>query len=50
MGTHVNVMYLPYRLNAVIYFEENGKVCCGRVEAINYRETLRPENEVIGGK
>lgn len=37
--------YLPCRLNDVIYFEEGGKVCCGRVEAINYRETLRPENE-----
>lgn len=45
MNTHANVMYLPCRLNDVIYFEENGKVCCGRVEAINYRETIRPESE-----
>lgn len=38
--------YLPCRLNDVIYFEEGGKVCCGRVEAINYRETLRPESQL----
>lgn len=37
--------YLPCRLNDVIYFEDGGKVCCGRVEAINYRETNRLESE-----
>lgn len=37
--------YLPCRLNDIIYFEDGGKVCGGRVEAINYRETLRPESQ-----
>ena len=45
MGAGWHVTHLPCSLNDVISFEDGGKVCCGRVEAINYRETNRPESE-----
>lgn len=41
----MSIAYLPCSLNDVVYFEDGGKVCCGRVEAINYRETSKPESE-----
>lgn len=45
MSIGLHVAYIPCSLGDIVYFEDGGKVCCCRVEAINYRETIRPENE-----
>ena len=45
MSIGLHAAYIPCSLGDVVYFEDGGKVCCGRVEAISYRETIRPENE-----